>query len=59
MNETQTVHYALRDLRIGILPQYEEDGGVLTDDQIRQIREHVPQKAMRSVRSSLLDTEIM
>jgi len=57
MDETQTIHRALRDLSVRVLPQYEADDGALTDDQIAQIRQQVPQKTLRSVRSSLLDTE--
>jgi len=53
LDETQTIHHALRDLSVRVLPQYEADDGALTEEQIDQIRQQVPQKTLRSMRSNL------
>lgn len=55
VDETQVIHLALREFAQRHLPQYPADDGPLTASQIRQIRKHVPQKAKRSVRSSLIE----
>ena len=57
VDETQTIHLALRELAVKVLPQYEPDEGPLTASQLRQIRKHAPRPARRSVRSSLFDKE--
>ena len=49
VDETQAIHRAL--------PQYVPDDDPLRAAQIRQIQERVPQRARRSVRSSLFNTE--
>jgi len=57
VDETQAIHQALHDLAVRILPQYEADDGPLSAAQIRQIKKRVPQRAKRSVRSSLFETK--
>ena len=57
LDETQTIHKALHDLAVKVLPQYEADDGALTAAQVRQMKKRVPQGSKRSVRSSLFDTE--
>jgi hypothetical protein len=57
VDETQAIHYALHELAVKILPQYEQDDGALTIKQMHQIRKAAPQKKGRSVRSSLVDME--
>lgn len=55
MDETQAIHYALRELAMKVLPQYEPDDGPLTATQAKLLREAAPKKKMRSVRSSLFE----
>jgi hypothetical protein len=54
VDETQAIHRALHELATRVLPQYEADDGPLTATQMRQIKQRVPQKAKRVVRSSLI-----
>lgn len=57
VDETQAIHRALHELAARILPQYEPDDGPLNAAQLRQIKKLAPQCKMRSVRSSLFDSE--
>jgi hypothetical protein len=57
VNETQTIHRALRELAARVLPQYERDDGPVSTAQMRQIKKRVPQGTKRSVRSSLIRME--
>jgi hypothetical protein len=57
VDETQTIHLALRDMAIKLLPQYEADDGPLTAAQVRQIKKRLPQGKKKSVRSSLFEME--
>jgi hypothetical protein len=57
LDETQTIHRALRELAVRNLPQYEADEGPLTASQLKQIRKRVPQGTKRSIRSTVLDME--
>jgi len=57
VDETQAIHYALRELAVRVLPQYEADDGPLTATQVKQIKKRVPQGSKRSVKSSLFDLE--
>lgn len=57
VDETQAIHYALHELALRVLPQYEADDGALTATQIKKIKKRVPQGTKRSVKSSLLDLE--
>lgn len=57
VDETQAIHQALRELAVRVLPQYEQDDGPLTANQLRQIRKRVKQGTKRSVRSSLVEME--
>lgn len=57
VDETQAIHRALHELAVRVLPQYEADDGPLTAALVRQIKKQAPQRATRSVRSSLFDTE--
>jgi hypothetical protein len=54
VDEIQTIHLALHEMAIKLLPQYEADDGPLTAAQIRQMKKQVPHDEKRSVRSSLL-----
>ncbi len=38
VDETQTIHRALHELAVRVLPQYEADEGPLTAAQVRQLR---------------------
>jgi hypothetical protein len=58
VDETQTIHLALHEMAVRLLPQYQADDGPLTAGQLRQIRKRTPQGTKRSVRSTLLDVEI-
>ncbi|NHZ94278.1 hypothetical protein F2P46_00720 [Massilia sp. CCM 8734] len=55
VDETEAIHQALRDLATRLLPQYDADDGPLTDEQMRDIANAVPQGVKRYVRSSLFD----
>jgi len=55
VDETQTIHLALRQLATKILPNYEADDGALLDEQIQQIRAAVGVLEKRSIRPSLWD----
>ena len=57
VDETQTIHIALHEMAVKLLPQYEADEGPLTAAQQRQIKKRVPQNKSRSVRSSLFEPE--
>lgn len=57
VDETQAIHYALHELAVRVLPQYEADDGALTAAQVKKIKKRVPQGSKRSVKSSLLDLE--
>lgn len=57
VDETQVIHYALHELAVRVLPQYEADDGALNATQIKQIKKRVPQGTKRSVKSSLFDVE--
>ena len=57
VDETQTIHRALHELAVSVLPQYEQDDDPLKAAQVRQIKKRVPQGTKRSVRSSLIETE--
>ena len=60
VDETQAIHYALHELAVKILPQYEQDDGPLSAKQIQQIKKNAtPKKKGRSVRSSLFDRELV
>lgn len=56
VDETQAIHYALHELAVKILPQYEPDDGPLTAKQMKQIKSAAPKKKGRSVRSNLFDS---
>jgi len=58
VDETQAIHFALHQLAVKILPQYEQDDGPLTAAQVRQIKKSVSATKKKSVRSSLFETEI-
>jgi hypothetical protein len=57
VDETQTIHLALHELAVKLLPQYEPDDGPLTAVQVRQIRKRAPQRKTHSVRSSLFEVK--
>lgn len=58
VDETQAIHRALHELAVKVLPQYDQDDGPLAAAQVRQIKKRVPQGTKRSVRSSLIETEL-
>ena len=58
VDETQAIHRALHELAVKVLPQYEQDDGPLTAAQVRQIKKRAAQGTKRSVRSSLIETEL-
>ncbi len=57
VDETQAIHFALHELAVRVLPQYEADDGALSATQIKQIKKRVPQGTNRSVKSSLFEVE--
>ncbi len=57
VDETQTIHRALHELALRMLPKYEADDGPLTALQVRRIKKRAPQGGKRSVRSSLFDPD--
>lgn len=57
VDETQTIHLALKAYARAHLPQYEADDAALSAAQLRQIRKRVPQDVARTVRSSLFAVE--
>ncbi len=57
VDEMQAIHYALHDLAVKILPQYEADDGPLTENQVMQIEQAIPDKKVRKIRSNLFDVE--
>ncbi len=57
IDETQTIHRALRELAVKVLPQYPQDDGPLAATQLRQIKKQARTGAKRSVRSSLFEMD--
>ncbi len=57
VGETQAIHLALQAMAMKWLPQYEADDGPLSAAQLRQIKQVVPQRKKRVVRSSLFETD--
>lgn len=57
VDETQVIHLALHELAAKFIPQYEEDGGALTQAQLRQIQKSASKAKGGTVRSSLFDVE--
>ncbi len=57
VDETQTIHLALHEMAVKLLPQYEADDGPLTAAQFRQVKKRAPQAKKRSVRSSLFEVD--
>ena len=57
VDETQTIHIALHEMAVKLLPQYEADDGPLTASQIRQLKKCTLPGKKRSVRSSLFEVE--
>lgn len=53
VDETQAIHFALREMAVRVLPQYEPDSGPLTEAQLRQIKKLAGKVDTRHVRSSL------
>ena len=57
VDETQTIHLALREMAAKLLPQYEADEGPLTKAQLNQIKKSAPKAKGGTVRSSLFGLE--
>ena len=60
VDEIQAIHYALHELAVRLLPQFEADNGPLTAAQLNQIKKRAPQGGKhsgRSVRSSPFERE--
>jgi hypothetical protein len=55
--ETQTIHRALYEMYTKIIPQYEQDDGALTDEQIHKIRAYSPNKKNLKLKASLFSQE--
>lgn len=53
LSETQVIHVALAHFARQNLPAYEADDGPLTDEQMKRIRELVPQTGFVSGKRSL------
>ena len=53
LSETQVIHVALAHFARQNLPAYEADDGPLTDEQMKRIRELVPQTGFVSSKRSL------
>jgi hypothetical protein len=53
LNETQVIHYALKQLAIDMLPGYEPDDGPLTAKEMRTVAKLAGGRRGKSVRSSL------
>lgn len=54
LSETQLVHRALAEFARQLLPQYAQDDGPLTDDQLAAVRDLTPQDGYRPT-ESLID----
>jgi hypothetical protein len=54
VDETQAIHHALRQMALRVLPQYVDDDGALTAQQMRQIKKHAGVVKIQTVRSSLI-----
>ncbi len=54
LDETQTIHLAMRQLADKHLPQYEPDNGMVTARQVDQIRRAAGSRKPGKVKSSLL-----
>jgi hypothetical protein len=55
MDETQTIHRALRELAVRELPQYEADDGPLSTKQLAQISKRAKTGPRKNLRSTLFD----
>ncbi len=53
LNETQVIHYALKQLATDLLPGYESDDGPLTAREMRTVTKLAGGQRGKSVRSSL------
>lgn len=54
LNETQVIHYALKQLATNLLPAYEPDDGPVTQKDIEVIQRHVGRARGKSVSSTLV-----
>jgi hypothetical protein len=54
LNETQVIHYALKQLAKSLLPAYKRDAGPLSAKDIRTLQQRVGKPRGKSVRSSLV-----
>ncbi|MDR2000510.1 MAG: hypothetical protein LBP94_03135 [Zoogloeaceae bacterium] len=58
VDETQAIHFALREFAVKVLPQYEADDGPLTAAQMQQLKRSHPQRSKNRVAlSSLIGEE--
>ena len=53
LNETQVIHYALRQLATSVLPAYEADDGPLEASEVKVVKRLAGGRRGKSVRSSL------
>jgi len=53
LNETQVIHYALRQLATSVLPAYEADDGPLKASELKVVERLAGGRRGKSVRSSL------
>ncbi len=54
LNETQVIHYALKQLAKSLLPAYAQDGGSFTAKDIAKIQRRAGKPSGNSVSSTLL-----
>ncbi len=54
MNETQVIHYALKQLATNVLPSYEPDGGPFTQKDVQAIQRRAGRPRGKSVGSTLI-----
>ena len=52
-SRTEVIHVALARLAKTTLPRYEMDDGAISEKVLRAIRQRVPQKRLKNVKSSL------
>ncbi len=55
LNETQVIHYALKQLAKTLLPAYARDGGPFTAKDIASIQRRAGKPRGKSVSSTLID----
>jgi len=57
VDETQVIHFALHEMALRMLPQYEPDDGALTEAQLKQVQKAAGPVSRGPVRSSIIDPD--